>query len=102
MHGEPKSDDDKEPVTVDFSKWSLICMAKRSVRKMKHGSKGILLAKPACNLWNKITLLDVALIHEDNQPATLIRIATKIQSIPTLILDNTFAATFGFKPIFIH
>ncbi len=45
---------------------------------MKHGSKGILLAKPTCNLWNKTdTLLDVALIHEDNQPATLIRIATK-------------------------
>ena len=48
---QPQSEEDKEPVTVDFSKWWPISMAKPWDRKMKPGSKAISSVKLACSLW---------------------------------------------------
>ena len=47
------------------------------------------------------TLYDVTLVLEDNLPAILVRIATKMICTKTLILANIFVAISGFRRIFM-
>jgi len=75
---EPKSDDDKEPVTVDFSKMVAYLYGEKIGQEDEAWFQGNIVGKTSMQFMEQdYTLLDVALIHEDNQPATLIRIATK-------------------------
>lgn len=52
---EPKSEEDKEPVTVDFSKMVAYLYGETMGQKMKPGSRAILSVKLQCNLWIRIT-----------------------------------------------
>jgi hypothetical protein len=52
-------------------------------------------------MQDEYTLYDVTLVLEDTLPAILIRIATKMICIKTLTLVNIFAATYGFRRIFM-
>ena len=75
---EPKSDDDKEPVTVDFSKMVAYLYGEKIGQEDEAWFQGNIVGKTNMQFMEQdYTLLDVALIHEDNQAATLIRIATK-------------------------
>ena len=75
---EPKSDDDKEPVTVDFSKMVAYLYGEKIGQEDEAWFQGNIIGKTSMQFMEQdYTLLDVALIHEDNQPATLIRITTK-------------------------
>ena len=75
---EPKSDDDKEPVTVDFSKMVAYLYGEKIGQEDEAWFQGNIVGKTSMQFMEQdYTLLDVALIHEDNQPATLIRIASK-------------------------
>ena len=75
---EPKSDDDKEPVTVDFSKMVAYLYGEKIGQEDEAWFQGNIVGKTNMQFMEQdYTLLDVALIHEDNQPATLIRITTK-------------------------
>ena len=75
---EPTSDDDKEPVTVDFSKMVAYLYGEKIGQEDEAWFQGNIVGKTSMQFMEQdYTLLDVALIHEDNQPATLIRIATK-------------------------
>ena len=75
---EPKSDDDKEPVTVDFSKMVAYLYGEKIGQEDEAWFQGNIVGKTSMQFMEQdYTLLDVALIHEDNQPATLIRITTK-------------------------
>lgn len=71
---EPKSDDDKEPVTVDFSKMVAYLYGEKIGQEDEAWFQGNIVGKTSMQFMEQdYTLLDVALIHEDNQPATLIR-----------------------------
>lgn len=71
---EPKSDDDKEPVTVDFSKMVAYLYGEKIGQEDEAWFQGNIVGKTNMQFMEQdYTLLDVALIHEDNQPATLIR-----------------------------
>ena len=75
---EAKSDDDKEPVTVDFSKMVAYLYGEKIGQEDEAWFQGNIVGKTSMQFMEQdYTLLDVALIHEDNQPATLIRITTK-------------------------
>ena len=70
---EPKSDDDKEPVTVDFSKMVAYLYGEKIGQEDEAWFQGNIVGKTSMQFMEQdYTLLDVALIHEDNQPATLI------------------------------
>ncbi len=75
---EPKSDDDKEPVTVDFSKMVAYLYGENMGQEDEAWFQGNIVGKTSMSFMDQdYTLYDVALIHDENQAATLIRIATK-------------------------
>lgn len=75
---EPKSDDDKEPVTVDFSKMVAYLYGENMGQEDEAWFQGNIVGKTSMQFMNQdYTLYDVALIHDEDQAATLIRIATK-------------------------
>ena len=75
---EPKSDDDKEPVTVDFSKMVAYLYGEKMGQEDEAWFQGNIVGKTAMRFMEQeYTLYDVALIHDEDQEATLIRIASK-------------------------
>jgi hypothetical protein len=75
---EPKSEEDKAPVTVNFSKMVAYLYGEVLGQEDEAWFQGNVVGKTQAQFMNQdYTLYDVCLIHEDNQPATLIRIATK-------------------------
>ncbi|ALD01462.1 hypothetical protein AMQ28_03255 [Acinetobacter sp. TTH0-4] len=75
---EPKSDDDKEPVTVDFSKMVAYLYGENMGQEDEAWFQGNIVGKTSMQFMDQdYTLYDVALIHDEDQAATLIRIATK-------------------------
>ncbi|SEL21768.1 hypothetical protein [Acinetobacter sp. DSM 11652] len=75
---EPKSDADKEPVTVDFSKMVAYLYGETMGQEDEAWFQGKVVGKTQMQFNDQFyQLYDVTLILEDNQPATLIRIATK-------------------------
>lgn len=75
---QPKSDDDKEPVTVDFSKMVAYLYGETMGQEDEAWFQGNIVGKTSMTFMEQTyTLYDVALIHDENQAATLIRIATK-------------------------
>ena len=75
---EPKSEDDKEPVTVDFSKMVAYLYGENMGQEDEAWFQGNIVGKTSMSFMDQeYTLYDVALIHDENQEATLIRIATK-------------------------
>ena len=75
---EPKTDADKEPVTVDFSKMVAYLYGETMGLEDEAWFQGKVVGKTEMSFMNDLfTLYDVTLILDENQPATLIRIATK-------------------------
>lgn len=75
---EPKSDDDKQPVTVDFSKMVAYLYGETMGQEDEAWFQGKVVGKTEMSFMDQsYTLYDVTLILDENQPATLIRIATK-------------------------
>ena len=75
---EPKSDDDKEPVTVDFSKMVAYLYGEKIGQEDEAWFQGKVVGKTQMQFMQQdYTLYDVTLILEENQPAILVRIATK-------------------------
>ena len=75
---EPKSEDDKEPVTVDFSKMVAYLYGENMGQEDEAWFQGNIVGNTSMSFMDQeYTLYDVALIHDENQEATLIRIATK-------------------------
>ena len=75
---QPKSEDDKEPVTVDFSKMVAYLYGENMGQEDEAWFQGNIVGKSSMQFMDQeYTLYDVTLIHEENQPAVLIRIATK-------------------------
>lgn len=75
---EPKTDDDTQPVTVDFSKMVAYLYGETMGQEDEAWFQGKVVGKTAMQfMQNSYTLYDVTLILDENQPATLIRIATK-------------------------
>ena len=77
---EPKNDDDKEPVTVDFSKMVAYLYGETMGQEDEAWFQSKIVGKTSMNFMdNEYTLYDVTLFLEENQPAVLARIATKDQ-----------------------
>jgi len=77
---EPKNDDDKEPVTVDFSKMVAYLYGETMGQEDEAWFQSKIVGKTSMNFMdNEYTLYDVTLFLEENQPAVLARIATKNQ-----------------------
>ena len=75
---EPKTEADKEPVTVDFSKMVAYLYGETMGQEDEAWFQGKVVGKTETTFKNQTyTLYDVTLILDENQPATLIRIATK-------------------------
>ena len=75
---EPQSEDDKAPVTVDFSKMVAYLYGENMGQEDEAWFQGNVVGKSSMQFMDQdYTLYDVTLIHEENQPAVLIRIATK-------------------------
>ena len=75
---EPKTPEDKEPVTVDFSKMVAYLYGETMGQEDEAWFQGNIVGKTSMTFMNEeYTLYDVTLVLEDNLPATLIRIATK-------------------------
>lgn len=75
---EPKTDDDKQPVTVDFSKMVAYLYGETMGQEDEAWFQGKVVGKTEMQFMDQAyTLYDVTLILDENQPATLIRIATK-------------------------
>ncbi|NHB57886.1 hypothetical protein [Acinetobacter shaoyimingii] len=75
---EPKTEADKEPVTVDFSKMVAYLYGEILGQEDEAWFQGKVVGKTSMSALNEdYTLYDVTLILDENQPATLIRIATK-------------------------
>lgn len=75
---QPKSDDDTQPVTVDFSKMVAYLYGEKMGQEDEAWFQGNIVGKTAMHFIDQeYTLYDVALIHDENQEATLIRIASK-------------------------
>ncbi len=78
---EPKSEDDKDPVTVDFSKMVAYLYGENMGQEDEAWFQGNIVGKTSMSFMDQpYTLYDVALIQDENQEATLIRIATKSQA----------------------
>lgn len=78
---EPKSEDDKEPVTVDFSKMVAYLYGETLGQEDEAWFQGKVVGKTQMQfMQNDYTLYDVTLILEEDQPATLIRVATQNDS----------------------
>lgn len=75
---EPKSEDDKAPVTVDFSKMVAYLYGETIGQEDEAWFQGKVVGKTQMQFMQQdYTVYDVTLILEENQPATLIRITTK-------------------------
>ncbi|MHA3891406.1 hypothetical protein [Acinetobacter sp. GXMZU3951] len=75
---EPKCEDDKAPVTVDFSKMVAYLYGEKMGQEDEAWFQGNIVGKTSLQfMGQEYTLYDVTLIHDENQEATLIRIATK-------------------------
>lgn len=75
---QPKSDDDTQPVTVDFSKMVAYLYGETVGQEDEAWFQGKVVGKTQMQFMDQeYTLYDVTLILEENQPAILIRIATK-------------------------
>ena len=75
---EPKCEDDKAPVTVDFSKMVAYLYGEKMGQEDEAWFQGNIVGKTSLEFMGQVyTLYDVTLIHDENQEATLIRIATK-------------------------
>ncbi len=75
---EPKTEDDKAPVTVDFSKMVAYLYGETMGQEDEAWFQGNIVGKTAMSFMDQeFTLYDVTLIHDQGQPATLIRIATR-------------------------
>jgi len=75
---EPQSEVDKAPVTVDFSKMVAYLYGENMGQEDEAWFQGNVVGKSSMQFMDQdYTLYDVTLIHEENQPAVLIRIATK-------------------------
>ncbi len=75
---QPKTEDDKAPVTVDFSKMVAYLYGENMGQEDEAWFQGSVVGKSAMQFMNQdYTLYDVTLIHEENQPAVLIRIASR-------------------------
>lgn len=75
---EPKSEADKEPVTVDFSKMVAYLYGETLGQEDEAWFQGKIVGKTQMQFMQEdYTLYDVTLILEENQPAILVRIATK-------------------------
>ncbi len=75
---QPKCEEDKAPVTVDFSKMVAYLYGETLGQEDEAWFQGKIVGKTAMQFMDEdYTLYDVTLILEENQPATLIRIATK-------------------------
>lgn len=75
---EPKSEDDKAPVTVDFSKMVAYLYGENMGQEDEAWFQGNIVGKSSMQFMQQdYTLYDVTLIHEEDQPAVLIRIASK-------------------------
>lgn len=78
---QPKSEADTLPVTVDFSKMVAYLYGETLGQEDEAWFQGKIVGKTAMRFMDQeYTLYDVTLILEENQPATLIRIATKNES----------------------
>lgn len=77
---EPKTEEDKMPVTVDFSKMVAYLYGETMGQEDEAWFQGKVVGKTEMQFMDQTyTLYDVTLILDENQPATLIRIATKDQ-----------------------
>lgn len=75
---EPKTEDDKAPVTVDFSQMVAYLYGENMGQEDEAWFQGKIVGKSSTNCMNDdYTLYDVTLLLEDQQEATLVRIATK-------------------------
>ncbi len=75
---QPKSEDDKAPVTVDFSKMVAYLYGENIGQEDEAWFQGNVVGKTSFEFMNQAyTVYDVTLIHDENQPAILIRLATK-------------------------
>lgn len=75
---EPKNDDDKEPVTVNFSKMVAYLYGETIGQEDEAWFQGKIVGKTSMSFMdNEYTLYDITLFLEENQPAILARIATK-------------------------
>lgn len=75
---QPKNEDDEAPVTVDFSKMVAYLYGENIGQEDEAWFQGNIVGKSAMQFMDQdYCLYDVALIHDEGQPATLIRIATR-------------------------
>lgn len=75
---EPKTEDDKAPVTVDFSKMVAYLYGEIIGQEDEAWFQGNIVGKTSMQFMDQdYCLYDVALIHDEGQAATLIRIATR-------------------------
>lgn len=75
---QPKSEQDKEPVTVDFSKMVAYLYGETLGQEDEAWFQGQVVGKTSMQFMQQdYTLYDVTLLREDNAEATLIRIATR-------------------------
>jgi hypothetical protein len=75
---QPKSEEDKEPVTVDFSKMVAYLYGETLGQEDEAWFQGQVVGKTSMQFMQQdYTLYDVTLLREDNSEATLIRIATR-------------------------
>lgn len=75
---QPKSEDDKAPVTVDFSKMVAYLYGETLGQEDEAWFQGHIVGKTHMQFKDQeYTLYDVTLIHEDNQEAVIVRVATR-------------------------
>jgi len=75
---EPKSEDDKAPVTVDFSKMVAYLYGETIGQEDEAWFQGNIVGKTSMQFMDQdYTLYDVTLIHDEGRPATLLRVATR-------------------------
>ncbi|ATU44837.1 hypothetical protein CS557_04820 [Acinetobacter junii] len=75
---EPKTPEDQEPVTVDFSKMVAYLFGETLGQEDEAWFQGNIVGKTSMQfMQDEYTLYDVTLVLEDTLPAILIRIATK-------------------------
>lgn len=75
---EPKTEDDRAPVTVDFSKMVAYLYGETMGQEDEAWFQGNIVGKTSMQFMDQdYTVYDVTLILEENAPAVLIRIATR-------------------------
>ncbi|MFT4019889.1 MAG: hypothetical protein QM666_00050 [Acinetobacter sp.] len=77
---QPQTEEDTAPVTVDFSQMVAYLYGENSGQEDEAWFQGKIVGKTTTQcMGEEYSLYDVTLLLEDNQPATLIRIATKAE-----------------------